>query len=123
VDPLTRLQVRFGTLERGGMGRSLAELRATFARYADDVRQCYARSLRHRTGLKGELWLQLDVRPEGYTSGGGLQPPKVVESSLGAPELNACIESSAALWRFPRADLARDLIEPVKVLIELDPGT
>ena len=116
---LARLQVAFGTLQRGGVGRPLEELRRTLSSYTDDVRLCYARALRKQPKLRGELVLKLEIHPVGVTTGGTLQPPHV-SAAFDAPDLTACVESAAAHWRF--RPIESPLPDTIAVTVELAPG-
>jgi tetratricopeptide (TPR) repeat protein len=80
-----------------------------------DVRLCYARALREKPRLRGEVRLALQLNPSGFVAG----RPQVLAATVDAPQLVRCLEMSAAGWRFPTV-AERDL-ETLVVPIRLGP--
>jgi tetratricopeptide (TPR) repeat protein len=121
-DELERLKVEVGTIERLGGGRPIPELRDTMRGYVEDLRLCYARALRTRPHLEGQLDLALEIHPVGVTVGGPLQPPRVVaeRSTIALPLFTACVESAASAWRFKTIDSQLD--DVVVVTLGFSPG-
>ena len=89
-------------------------LRDDIARYDGDLRLCYQRALRASPQLHGEALLELDVHPIGVTSGPTLRSPHVITRTFESPDLEACLESAAGMWRFRPVDGVDDVLQDAR---------
>jgi tetratricopeptide (TPR) repeat protein len=91
--------------------RSTASLRAVVQQHTDELRLCYARTLRTEPHARGELRLQMILDPSGWL----VARAHVLLSTVTSSALGHCIELAASAWRFPMSDV----LEPEEVIVTL----
>jgi hypothetical protein len=92
---LTSLALSQDVTLEGGLDRSV--IQATIAKYLSQVRACYESGLRKNAGLMGQVSMAFEINGQG-----DLNYSKVARSSLGNPEVEACISSKMLNWKFPK---------------------
>jgi tetratricopeptide (TPR) repeat protein len=80
--------------------RPIDDLRQVLRRGEDDLKLCYARTLRTER-VTGEMELALEVHP----SGGQGMTPHVIESNIPSEQLRQCVKLAAQSWRFSPIDV------------------
>jgi tetratricopeptide (TPR) repeat protein len=94
--PLDRLKVSAPTVEVWGQGRPKEEVRAQLVRdKLIDMRRCYARSLRDRPSLKGNVGLSLEIYPAGF-----VHQVHVMDDVIPDEKMMRCVRRTAETWRF-----------------------
>src|SRR5262249_54485895 len=81
--------------------RPTASLREVVQQHQDEVRLCYARTLRTEPSARGELRLQLLIDPSGWLT----TRARVLLSTVSSDKLSHCVELTASTWRFPISDV------------------
>lgn len=92
---LTSLALSQDVVLEGGLDRSV--IQATIAKYLSQVRACYESGLRKNAGLMGQVSMAFEINGQG-----DLNYSKVARSSLGNPEVEACISGKMLNWKFPK---------------------
>ncbi len=92
---LTSLALSQDVTLEGGLDRSV--IQATIAKYLSQVRACYETGLRKNAGLMGQVSMAFEINGQG-----DLNYSKVARSSLGNPDVEACISSKMLSWKFPK---------------------
>ena len=92
---LTSLALSQDVTLEGGLDRSV--IQATIAKYLSQVRACYESGLRKNAGLMGQVSMAFEINGQG-----DLNYSNVARSSLGNPEVEACISSKMMGWKFPK---------------------
>lgn len=92
---LTSLALSQDVVLEGGLDRSV--IQATIAKYLSQVRACYEAGLRKNAGLMGQVSMAFEINGQG-----DLNYSKVARSSLGNPEVEACISNKMLNWKFPK---------------------
>ena len=100
VDP-ARVRVGVGEIMDLRGIRTPAALREVVQQHLDELRLCYARTLRTEQGARGELRLQLFIDPTGWL----LTRARVLLSTVVSNSLGHCVELAASTWRFPISDV------------------
>lgn len=73
-----------------------------------DIRACYDIGLSRNAGLAGTLVLEFTIEPNGTTT-----QPRVRDSSLEHPDVEACLVDVAARWRFPESTARTPVAAPL----------
>lgn len=79
----------------GGLDANV--IKATIAKYLNQVRACYELGLRRNPGLTGQVTMNFEVGGQGM-----LNFAKVLQSTLGDAEVSNCISDRMMTWQFPR---------------------
>ena len=82
---------------------------------SDDARACYRSALAERPALQGKVILDVDVGPDGHVV--GVARP---QSTLGAPDVEACIVAAAVDWKLEPTTLPEHR-ERLTFVLEPDP--
>jgi tetratricopeptide (TPR) repeat protein len=98
---VSRLKVAVGEVVDVRGIRPQATLREVARQHEDELRLCYARTLRSEPGTRGELHVQLFVDSSGLQ----LARARVIETLLVSSALSHCVELAASTWRFPTSDV------------------
>lgn len=100
VDP-AKVRVGLGEIMDLRGIRTQAALRDVVQQHVDELRLCYARTLRTESAARGELRLQLFIDPTGWL----LTRARVLLSTVVSNSLGHCVELAASTWRFPVSDV------------------
>jgi TonB family protein len=85
-----------GAQSAGGQYRSNESLLGVVRRYAPGIQFCYDNELKKNPGLRGKLVVSLTVLANGQVS-----EAKIVQDSLGSPEVTRCVLAQIRGWQFP----------------------
>jgi tetratricopeptide (TPR) repeat protein len=110
VDP-SRLHLGLGEIMDLRGVRPTAALREVVQLHEDELKLCYARTLRSDPSARGEMRLQVLIDPSGQVFPG----PRVLLSTVTSDSLGHCVELAASTWRFPSIDVA----EPEEIIVTL----
>jgi tetratricopeptide (TPR) repeat protein len=91
--------------------RPAAALREVVQQHEDELRLCYARTLRSDPSARGEIRLQILIDPSGYP----MAVPRVLLSTVPSETLGRCIELASSTWRFSLSDVA----DPEEIVLTL----
>ena len=99
VDP-TRVHVLVGDVVDLRGVRTASELRDVIQLHEEELRLCYARTLRVDPSSRGEMQLQMLIDPSGVLAARA----HVLMSTVDESSLGHCVELTASAWRFPLSD-------------------
>ncbi|HEX4354566.1 MAG TPA: AgmX/PglI C-terminal domain-containing protein [Polyangiales bacterium] len=99
VDP-ARVHVLVGDVVDLRGVRTASELRDVIQLHEDELRLCYARTLRVDPSARGEMQLQMLIDPSGMLAARA----HVLMSTVDESSLGHCIELTASAWRFALSD-------------------
>lgn len=72
-------------------------IKATIAKYLNQIRACYELGLRKNPGLTGQVTIAFDVAGTGK-----MNAAKVHQSSLGDDQVTGCMTEKIMTWQFPK---------------------
>jgi tetratricopeptide (TPR) repeat protein len=110
VDP-ARVRLTVGDIVDLRGVRSGSELRDVVQQHDDEIRLCYARSLRTEPNARGEMRLQMMIDPSGWLT----TRARVLLTTINDATLAHCIELTASNWRFPLSEV----MESEEVIVTL----
>ena len=110
IDP-SRVRLSIGEIVDLRGVRATSSLREVVQQHVDELRLCYARTLRTEPHARGELRLQMIVDPSGWL----VTRAHVLLSTVASSSLDHCIELAASAWRFAMSDV----LEPEEVVVTL----
>ncbi len=99
VDP-ARVHVLVGDVVDLRGVRTASELRDVIQLHEEELRLCYARTLRVDPSSRGEMQLQMLIDPSGVLAARA----HVLMSTVDESSLGHCVELTASAWRFPLSD-------------------
>jgi tetratricopeptide (TPR) repeat protein len=115
VDP-ARVRVSLGEIMDLRGARPAAALRDVVHQHLDELRLCYARTLRSGPSARGDMRLQLLISPSGR-AGSHVLMSSVPEEQAGN-RLSHCVELATSTWRFTTTESA----DPEEIVITLHFG-
>jgi TonB family protein len=80
-----------------------------------DVDLCYSMGAQRRPGLKGQVVVEIEIGQGGLT-----ESARITSSTLGDPEVEACITELASRWDFPGHDTPGRFC--IRFLLDGEPG-
>lgn len=94
-------------LTSGAGSRDPEAITASINEQSASVEYCYQKRAKINPNLRGRIDLEIEIAPTGRVS-----TVKVIDSTLGDPELDSCIERAVKRWRFGSVDSG-----PVKIRV------
>lgn len=88
---------------RGGLERS--EVEAVIQENLSQIRYCYNRGLRNNPGLNGKVTSDFTIAADG-----SVRISRIMASTLGTTEVEDCIKSRIASWKFPQPRGGGDVV-------------
>ena len=73
-----------------------AAVRKVVAAHRSEIEQCYASGLKANPSLAGRVVVRMSIDGKGKVT-----EAKIVESDLGAPDVELCLTKNITTWKFP----------------------